>query len=104
MVIILARILLRFISYKTVFTNYELCIDGNLNLRLSLRFERRLGTWYMIWNSNSWSKSSGEKELEEEVESQEVEEVELVYNYNGHFQHNFPHLVPVPASPKCTHR
>jgi hypothetical protein len=29
----------------------------------------------MIWNSYSWSKSSREKELEEEVESQEVEEV-----------------------------
>ena len=33
----------------------------------------------MIWNSNSWSKSSGEEELEEEVESQEVEEVEFCW-------------------------
>ena len=40
----------------------------------------------MIWNLNSWSKSSGEEELEEEVKSQEVEEVEfflLFYNYNN---------------------
>ena len=33
----------------------------------------------MIWNSNSWSKSSREEELEEEVESQEVEEVEFCW-------------------------
>ena len=33
----------------------------------------------MIWNSNSWSKSSGEEELEQEVESQEVEEVEFCW-------------------------
>ena len=33
----------------------------------------------MIWNSNSWSKSSGEEELEQEVESQEVEEVEFFW-------------------------
>ena len=31
----------------------------------------------MIWNSNSWSKSSGEEESEEAVESQEVEDFEF---------------------------
>ena len=33
----------------------------------------------MIWDSNSWSKSSREEELEEEVELQKVEEVEFCW-------------------------
>ena len=50
------------------------CIKRFPNLKVKLRFGQRLGSWFMICNSNSWSRSSGEGEEEEEVRSQEEEE------------------------------
>ena len=39
-----------------------------------LRFGQRLGSWFMIWSSNCWIRSSAEEEEEEEVRSHEMEE------------------------------
>ena len=50
------------------------CIKHFPNLKVKLRFGLRLGSWFMICNSNSWSRSSGEGKKEEEVRLQEEEE------------------------------
>ena len=38
-------------------------------------------SWFMICNSNSWSRSLGEEEEEEEVRSQEEEEEEEKFSW-----------------------